>query len=143
MLKTSIFLSTLLLVGCQMTTDIPAPGDDGPAIRREDVSLEIVSAKKLSPREIALMISVANFSERDICFSYEVSNQPLVSFTRISDGWELAETLSEGVWVNSKGELTGPPGDTPQPKSHLFPAAKPNCLSCGSSRRQRNFGRTK
>ncbi|TNE67429.1 MAG: hypothetical protein EP336_07830 [Rhodobacteraceae bacterium] len=124
MLKTSIFLSTLLLVGCQMTTDIPAPGDDGPAIRREDVSLEIVSAKKLSPREITLMISVANFSERDICFSYEKSNQPLVSFTRISDGWELAETLSEGVWVNSKGELTGPPRGYTATKITLVPGGK-------------------
>ncbi|WP_226554242.1 hypothetical protein [Celeribacter naphthalenivorans] len=71
-----------------MTIGIPAPGDDAPAISREDVSLEIVSAKKLSPREIALTISVANLSERDICFSYETSNQPLVFFTRISDGWE-------------------------------------------------------
>ncbi len=34
------------------------------------------------------MISVANNSERDICFSYETFNQPLVSFTRISHlGW--------------------------------------------------------
>ncbi|WP_417264536.1 hypothetical protein [Celeribacter sp.] len=46
MLKTTILLSTILLVGCQMTTEATAPGDDAPAISREEVSLEIVSAKK-------------------------------------------------------------------------------------------------
>lgn len=124
MLKTSILLSTLLLFGCQMTTETTAPGDDAPAISREEVSLKIVSAQKIFPREIALMISVANLSERDICFSYEKSNQPLVSFTRISDGWELAETLSEGVWVNSKGELIAPSRGYTATKITLVPGGK-------------------
>ncbi|WP_417264537.1 hypothetical protein [Celeribacter sp.] len=70
------------------------------------------------------MISVANLSERDICFSYETSNQPLVWFTRISDGWELAETLSEGVWVNSKGELTAPSRGYTATKITLVPGGK-------------------
>ncbi|NVK48029.1 MAG: hypothetical protein HWE33_17210 [Rhodobacteraceae bacterium] len=48
MLKTSILLSTLLLFGCQMTTETTAPGDDAPAISREEVSLKIVSAQKYS-----------------------------------------------------------------------------------------------
>ncbi|WP_417280849.1 hypothetical protein [Celeribacter sp.] len=46
MLKISLPLSTLLLFGCQMTTEIPAPDEDAPAISREEVSLKIVSAKK-------------------------------------------------------------------------------------------------
>ncbi|WP_417280848.1 hypothetical protein [Celeribacter sp.] len=44
--------------------------------------------------------------------------------SRISDGWELPETLSEGVWVNSKGELTAPSRGYTATKITLVPGGK-------------------